>query len=108
MKIKAGDLNKRLTFQTNTPTANSIGEMVNVYTDYVTVWGALHPFVGSRAYQEKQINVSATGQAVIRYRNDLNVTMRIKYGNRYFTILSMINPDEANDSLEIKYAEALD
>ena len=103
--IDAGQLNKRITFQTP---AVAAGEGVTTWVDSFTIWGAIKPLVGSRRYAAKQLNSEISGQIVIRYRNDIDPAMRIKYGTRYFQILAVINPNEENESLEIEYKELLD
>ncbi len=106
--MEAGTLNKRLTFQTNTPTANSIGELTDTWSDAFTVWGAVKPLVGNRRYMAKQLTADVSGQVIIRYRDDVEPTMRIKYGSKYLYIISIVNPDERNKTLEVEYSEVLD
>jgi SPP1 family predicted phage head-tail adaptor len=103
--INAGQLNKRITFQT--PVVIPI-EGITSYTDYCTVWAAIRPLVGNRRYQAQQYNSEIAGQIIIRYRNDITSSMRIKYLDRRFQILSIINPGEVNEALEIEYKELLD
>ena len=103
--IDAGQLNKRITFQAPTVTA---GEGITGYVDSFTVWGAIKPLVGSRRYQAKQLNSEVAGQIVIRYRDDVTTPMRVKYNSRYFQILSIVNPNESNEALEIEYKELQD
>ena len=105
MKIKAGQLNKRITFQIS---STSAGEGITSWSDYCTVWAAILPHVGNRRYQAKQLDSEIEGQIIIRYRDDITSSMRIKYLDRYFQILSIINPGEANTQLEIEYKEVLD
>ncbi len=106
--MKSGLLNKRVTFQANTPTANDIGEYVDTYTDAFTVWAEVLPLAGRLLFQAQQANSEVTGTIRIRYRSDVGPTMRIVYGSRYFRILSIIDPHEKHDHLEIMVKEKLD
>ena len=106
--MKTGLLNKRITFQANTPTANSIGEFVDTWADFVTVWAAIEPLTGRLYFEAKQANSEVEGRIRIRYRSDILPTMRIEYGTRYLRIISIVHPKEERDITEIYYKEALD
>ena len=106
--MKSGLLNKRVTFQTNTPTANSLGEYVDTYADTFTVWAEILPLSGRLLFQAQQANSEVTGTIRIRYRSDVEPTMRIVHGSRYFRILSIIDPYEKHDHLDIMVEEKLD
>jgi SPP1 family predicted phage head-tail adaptor len=103
-----GKLRHRLILQSPTETLNEINEVVNVYADVVTVWGSVEPYTGTWGFSAKQINVTAKGRVKIRYRSDIEVTWRIKFGERYLTIISILNRDERNRELIIEYGEAQD
>jgi SPP1 family predicted phage head-tail adaptor len=106
--MDGSQLNKRIELQHNLPTANSIGEFVDTYTTYATVWSAIKPLVGNQRYSAKQLNSEISGKVIIRYRSDLVATDRLVYGSRYLSIISIVNPNEANQFLEIEYSEGLD
>jgi SPP1 family predicted phage head-tail adaptor len=101
-------LNRRVTFQTNTPTANSIGEFVDTWADTLTVWAAVKPLVGAIRFTAQQANSKVSGKVIVRYNSTIIASMRISYDSRYLKIISIVNPDEANQWLEIDYSEALD
>ncbi len=103
--IEAGKLNKQITFSRSVITP---GVGVSSWTTVCTVWGALRPLVGSRRFQAMQLNSEIQGQLIIRYRKDITASMRFTMNNRTFQILSIINPDESNEALEIDYKELLD
>lgn len=106
--MKAGELRHRITFQTNTPTANSIGEFVNTFTTYATLWGADRPLRGSWLYQAQQANSEVVGEVEIRYNSGIVPEMRMVIGSRTLKILSIINPDHKNEKLIIQYKEVID
>jgi len=106
--MRAGDLCHRITFQKNTPTANSMNEFVDTWADYVTVWASLVPLTGNKYFMAKQANSEVKGIVRIRHRSDITATMRIKYGSRYLLIDSITNVEERNKELDIYYREALD
>jgi len=105
--IQAGKLNKRLIFQINTPTANDKGELIDTWSNHFTLWGHIEPLKGNRYFTAKQSNVEVDGTIYIRYRSGILPTMLIVYGIRHFRPISIINPDEANEELQIMYKEIL-
>lgn len=105
MTIEAGKLNKRITIERPVAVA---GEGVTSWATVCTVWAQIRPLVGNRRYQAQQLNADVAGQVVIRYRRDITTSMRILYSVRYFQIISIIDPDEKHETLEIDYKEVLD
>jgi SPP1 family predicted phage head-tail adaptor len=89
-----------------------LGEWVDTYADYVTVWAAIEPLSGTKYFQAQQANSDVTGVIRIRYRSDLESDMRIKYTKggitRYFLIVSFYTIRDANAETQIMYREQLD
>lgn len=106
--MRAGTMRKRLTFQKKVETRNSFKEAVITYTDHCTVWGSVLPNAGKKFYEALQATAEVTGEVRIRYRSDIEPTMRIKLGSRCLEILSIVNPQERNRELIIYYREQLD
>ena len=42
----------------------------------------------------------------IRHRRDIRSNWRAKYKNRYFAIVGIVNPEEANEWLDVNVMEA--
>jgi len=101
-------MRERITFQKKTETRNSFNEVEISYSDHVTVWSSVLPNAGTKYYQSLQATSQVSGEIHIRYRSDIEPTMRVKYGNRYLEIVSMVNPQERNHELLIYYKEKLD
>ncbi len=106
--MRAGDMRKRLTFQKKVETRNDFNEAVISYVDHVTVWGSVTPNAGRKVYEALQANSEISGEIRIRYRSDIEPTMRIKFGSRYLEIVSLVNVQERNRELLIYYQENLD
>ncbi len=102
--MRAGELNSRVTFQSNTPTANDMNEYVDTWADYVTVWGADRPLSGKRYFDAKQANVDVTGEVEIRYRDDITADMRMVINSRTLNITTII---PSTTSLRIMYKEVI-
>lgn len=106
--MRAGTMRRRLTFQKKVETRNDFNEAVVSYTDHVTVWGSVLPNAGRKFYEALQATSQVTGEIRIRYRSDIEPTMRIKLGSRYLEIVSIANVQERSRELLIYYKEGLD
>lgn len=104
--MEAGRLRHRITFQTGSESND--GEGITVYTDSFTVWSDIRPLTGNRRYLAQQLDASISGTVIIRYRSDVKSSMRIKFGTRYLTIISIRDPEEAHISLELDFSERID
>lgn len=85
-----------------------MGEYVDTWADYVTVWAAIEPLSGRLLFEAQQANSEVQGRVRIRYREDILSTMRMQFGSRYLQVLSIINNKERNEELQILYKEWLD
>jgi len=106
--MRAGLLRHRLTFEIPSQTQNDFDEWVESWSTWVTVWGSIEPNLGKRYFEAKQANSEVEGLMRIRYRDGLLPTMRVKYGDRIFKIISIVQPFEKKRELHILYKEALD
>jgi len=121
--MRAGLLRHRITIQFNTPTQNDFDEWVDSWSDWATVWASIEPLRGKSYFEAKQANSEVEGLIRIRYRGEgsmefpytfpitfggIRPTMRIKFGDRYFNIISVIQPFERKRELNLLYKEELD
>jgi len=106
--MRSGELQWRVTLETNTPTADATGEFVDTYSDFATVWAAIEPLSGQLLFQAQQANSEVQGRIRIRYLPGVLPTMRVKFGTRYFRILSIIDVNMNHVELHLLYREMLD
>lgn len=106
--MRAGLLRHRLTIQIPSKSRNDFGELIESWNDWATVWGSIEPNLGKRYFEAKQANSEVQGLIRIRYRTGLLPTMRVKYGDQIFKIISIVHPFEKKQELHILYKEALD
>jgi len=100
-----GSLNKRIILQYQTKISDSMGGFTVSWIDACTVFGSLWPVSASEQIQAGQTVMTITHRIRIRYRSVLKASWRIKFGNRYFAIVSIINPNEAGKYLDIMCKE---
>ena len=102
-----GDLNKRITIQYPTRVSDSMGGFTNSWNDSDTIFAAIWPVSAKEQIQSMQNVMEISHRVRIRYRSVLNPSWRLKFGNRYFAILSVINQNEKNEFLDLLCKEAV-
>jgi len=102
-KIKARDLNRKVIIQVRTTVTKVGGGQTTTWADVSTVWAKLKP----RTTREREIAAQLESQTdfIITIRHDTTLSLdndnRIKFGDRFFNIQSVINIEEANRFFEI-------
>jgi SPP1 family predicted phage head-tail adaptor len=99
MPIRAGNLDRRVVIQVNTPAQDAAGELVASWATLATVWAHVEPIAGSERFTAEQVHAEATYRITIRYRSDVGPTNRITYGGDTYVIES---------ALEVGRQEALE
>jgi SPP1 family predicted phage head-tail adaptor len=100
--MEAGILNKRIDIQGITKTTDGMGGFTETYTTIASsVAAAIWPVSGKEQIQAGQNKMTITHRIRIRYRNNMKSAYRVKFGDRYFDIESIINPSERNELLEM-------
>lgn len=103
-----GRTNKRITFCRYVEKENELSQFEQVLTEVKTVWASVEPTRG-REYQEAQrIRPELTYKITTRYHKEITPDMFIRWKNRYFSIISVINVRERNEMLEIICTEKQD
>jgi SPP1 family predicted phage head-tail adaptor len=103
-----GDLNRQITFQAPSRVADAMGSVTTTYVDVCTVWAAINPLIGREAVETLQEMAQISHRILVRYRRNVKPSWRIKYGTRYFNIVSIMNPAEDRKALEILCKEAIE
>ena len=91
--VDAGKLTKRIILQKSIMTQNTYGEEVPTWETISSVWAQIIELRGKEFWTSKQLNSEITSKLTIRYRTDVDTTVRIMYGSRIFYILSIIRDD---------------
>jgi len=105
-RTSASDLNKRITLQYQTKIPDGMGGFSLSFVTAATIWAAVWPVSASEQVQAQATTLIISHRIRIRYRSVLKSSWRIKFGNRYFAIVSIINPNEANEFLDLMVKEA--
>lgn len=101
-----GDLNKRVEIQAQTKVSDGMGGWTVSYSTLATVWAAIWDATASEVNAANQTSLVITHRIRIRYRSAFKSAWRLKFGNRYFAIVSVVNKNEKNEYLDIMCKEA--
>lgn len=105
--MNAGEMRHKITLQIPTNTANGQGGFDTTWSDGATVWAAIWPTSAREVVEAMQNGLNVTHRIRIRYLSGLKSFWRVKFGTRYFNIMSVLNPDERNVVQDLICEEAV-
>ena len=95
-----GSLNKLISFYTS-PSEDSWEGEVESQLVAEDIWASISHASAKQYWEAKAAQVEISHTIVIRYREDIDDSMIIKYNNRTFTIRYMYDEDERQEYLVI-------
>ena len=101
--VTIADLRWKIQIQNKEATGET-DPMGGVITDWVTVatpWAKIKPMTGREQYRADKLNATGMTQVIIRYRSDLNETMKVVYKGEDYQIRSIIDIEEKRQWLEL-------
>jgi len=101
-----GSLKKRIEIQAIRKTPDGMGGFSNVFFTLYTVDAAIWDATANERNQASSTTMIVTHRIRIRYKQGMKASYRLKFGLRYFNIVSLVNPNEANKWLDIYAKEA--
>lgn len=104
--IKAGELDRTITFQRATITPDALNEPIRTWADACTVWASVAEVGSKELYQAQKLYSETSAVFKIRYTQKVNSRMRIKLGTRIFEILG-VTPDRKRTALTISTKEVV-
>ena len=105
--MRAGRLRQRVTIETPAGSASTFGEVAQSWSTVATVWAAVEPTSSRERVENEQVKTFTTHRVLIRHRADVTATERVTFGSRTLNILSVINPNEQNATLELLCTEVV-
>jgi SPP1 family predicted phage head-tail adaptor len=107
--MRIGPMDKRIELQAFTAVSDGMGGSTKTWTTEDTTWAAIWPVSASETIRAQSPTMTATHRIQMRYREELQVkaSWRVKYGARYFSIVSIINKDEKNIQLDLLCREVV-
>lgn len=84
---------------------NTLGEYTLDYKPYKTVWANVSPTTGREYSEAQKIRAETTDKITLRYLSGINTDMKIKFEDKEFNIVSVLNIGGRNCELQIVAAE---
>ena len=103
--MNIGSLNKRVLIQYPTVVSDSMGGFTTTWADSDTIWAAIWPTSAKEQVQSMGVTMTITHRIRIRYRSVLRASWRLKYGEKYYNIVSIVNPNMSNKMLDLMVKE---
>lgn len=102
--MNPGKLRDRITFQKEVESTGPV-KILDSYEDFISLWAESRFLRGKNFYAARAANVKTDVEFIIRYRTDLDETMRIKFNNKFFEIEGILPLDNDRMYLLIKAYE---
>jgi len=104
--MEIGKLNKYITIQHPAKTSDGMGGFTETWTDAGNVFAAIWPTSAKEITALNSTTLEVSHRIRIRFRSAFKASWRIKFGNRYFAIVSILNPEEKNEWLDLMCKES--
>jgi len=92
--MQIGKLRHRIDIENQSLSSDGQGGSSRAWATRATVWSSIKPLRSEERFYNEQLKLQTTHEILLRYRDDVVSTDRIKYGSRYFEIVSIKNIDE--------------
>jgi SPP1 family predicted phage head-tail adaptor len=104
----AGRLRKLVTIESCAQAQNGLGEMVDTWSTFATVYAGFEVRLpGREDLTAQQVKPVHPETIVIRYLAGVTSKMRVRYGTRVFSIQDLANTGERNEELVLDCVEQL-
>ncbi len=97
--MRAGELRSRLVVESPQRISDGAGGAVTNWLEIATVWANVTPTSASEQRSAEQRAEKTTHKITLRYRNDIDATMRFSGDGRTFKIEATINEAERDQWL---------
>ena len=107
MSVRAGRLRHIVSVHSRSQSVNSYGEPSNTFSEVTNgrVWASIEPVRSNESVGVSRDEI-ITHKVIMRYLSSVDSTHRVIFGSRVFDIVSVINPDEKNERLELLCKES--
>lgn len=93
-----------ITFQNKSESSGPF-DPLDEYEDYISIWAESRFLKGRNFYAARSANIKTDVEFIVRYRTDLDETMRIKYNDKFYNIEGILPLDNNRLYLTIKAYE---
>lgn len=105
--MNIGKLRHRITLLRQVNEVNDYGASTQTWKKVATVWADVRPLSGREYFSAQQVQSEVTTQIWLRHIEGIKPTMKVKFGKREFEILSVLNIQERDVSLQLMCKESV-
>jgi SPP1 family predicted phage head-tail adaptor len=102
--MQAGRLRHQVELQARvagSPQRTNSGAPDEAWATQATLWAAIEPLRGKEFMESQAVNSAVTVRIRVRYRPNVDATMRILHGSTVYSIEAVINPNTKNEELQL-------
>lgn len=103
--MKSGKLRHSILIQKKVLIRNSYGEEEVTWEDFTLAYASIEPLAGREYFLAQQFQQKTDYKITLRYRSGIKPHFIIKWGDRTFDIISVLNTGEMNRELIIYASE---
>ena len=103
--MNIGKLRHRITLLRQVNEVNDYGASTQIWKRVATVWADVRPLSGREYFSAQQVQSEVTTQIWLRHIEGIKPTMKVKFGKREFEIISVLNTQERDVSLQLMCKE---
>jgi SPP1 family predicted phage head-tail adaptor len=103
----AGSYRHPITLQKQSQTKNDYGEKVPTWTDFAQSRAGIYPISGKDFIASAEVNSEVTTKINLRYIPGVTADMRVKFGERIFKIIAVMNFQERNKEIQLMCKEMI-
>ena len=85
-----GKLNKRITIQQQSSTYDAVGQLVESWSTFATVWANIKHKSGSETIKSDAIASTVQASMRIRYKQGVSAGMRVLYKDAQYDVLAVL------------------
>jgi len=98
-------LRHRVIMQKQLTEIDSFGSEINTWQDIATVWASVEPLKGREFFAAQKENAETTVRICVRYRTGISPAMRIKFDDKIYEIIAIIDVEERHIELQLMCQE---
>ncbi|WP_236904091.1 phage head closure protein [Comamonas serinivorans] len=99
--MRAGDLNTRITIQRQETAQDSAGEAIKSWVNHATVWSDFRNISGLQAAKNDAQASTVKASARIRWRTDLDHSMRVIAGSGTYTVEAVLQDMKRREYVDL-------
>jgi len=99
--ITAGQLNRKITISQSVLVDDGYGGDTETWTTVVTPWAFIKPKSGGEKMHSQRLDATGMASVFIRYRDDIDETMKVTYAGKDYQIRSIVDIEEAHIWMEL-------